>query len=160
MYGNIVEDIFRENRNMVENKLKTYCPETIKKLSSIYDNLMSSNSEDWANAINTCRRILKELADKLYPPTTETKTIGKKEIRLKEEQYINRLIQYIDSKSKSKTYENVVGSSLKDIGKKLDALNKAACKGTHKNITKFEANRYMIYTYLFLGDILSLEENS
>ena len=158
LYGNIVEDIFRINRNMVENKLKEHCPETIKKLSSVYDNLSSSNSEDWANAIHTCRRILKELANTLYPPTNEIILAGRKEIKLGEEQYINRLIQYINSKSKSKTYKEIVGSSLEDIGNKLDALNNAACKGTHDNVTQFESNRYLIYTYLFLGDILSLEE--
>ena len=108
-------------------------------------------------AIHSCRRILKEVADNLYPSTDEVIKIGKKEIKLGEEQYINRLIQYIDGKSNSKTYKNIVGSSLEDIGKKLDALNDAACKGTHADVTKFEAERYLIYTYLFLGDILSLE---
>lgn len=158
LYGNLVEDIFRTNRNIVDEKLVNYCPETIKKLSSIYDNLSSSNKEDWSNAIHSCRRILKEVADNLYPSTDEIIKIGKKEIKLGEEQYINRLIQYIDGKSNSKTYKNIVGSSLEDIGKKLDALNDAACKGTHTDVTKFEAERYLIYTYLFLGDILSLED--
>lgn len=159
LYGNLVEDIFRVNRNLVDEKLINYCPETIKKLSSIYDNLASSNEEDWANAIHSCRRILKEVADNLYPPTDKTIKVGKKEIKLGEEQYINRLIQYIDNKSDSKTYKNIVGSSLEDIGNKLDALNDAACKGTHNIVTKFEAQRYLIYTYLFLGDILSLDDS-
>lgn len=156
LYGNIVEDIFRRNRNTVDNELLNTCPEAIKKLSSIYDNLSSSNEEDWANAIHSCRRILKEVADNLYPPTDKTISVGKKEIKLGEEQYINRLIQYIDSNSASKTYKSIVGTSLEDIGNKLDALNNAACKGTHNKLTKFEAERYLIYTYLFLGDILSL----
>ena len=83
--------------------------------------------------------------------------IGKKEIKLGEDQYINRLIQYIDLKSDSKTYSSIVGAELSDIGNKIDALNNAACKGTHNKVTKFEAERYLIYTYLFLGDLLSLE---
>ena len=29
----------------------------------------------------------------------------------------------------------------------------------HDIVTKFEAQRYLIYTYLFLGDILSLEDS-
>lgn len=156
LYGNIVEDIFRKNRNIVDGKLISVCPETIKKLSSIYDNLSSSNEEDWANAIHSCRRILKEVADNLFPPTDEIIHVGKKEIKLGEEQYINRLIQYITGKSTSKTYKDIVGRTIEDIGNKLDALNNAACKGTHDKVTKFEAERYLIYTYLFLGDILSL----
>lgn len=158
LYGNLVEDIFRKNRNIVDSKLMNYCPEAIKKLSSIYDNISSSNEEDWANAIHSCRRILKEVADNLYPPTDKAIKVGTKEIKLGEDQYINRLIQYIDSKSDSKTYNSIVGAELSDIGNKIDALNNAACKGTHDKVTRFEAERYLIYTYLFLGDLLSLEK--
>ena len=39
------------------------------------------------------------------------------------------------------------------------SYNVAACKGTHDIVTKFEAQRYLIYTYLFLGDILSLDDS-
>ncbi len=159
IYGNIVEDIFRENRNDVDIKLKDICPDTIKKFSSVYDNLKSSSQEDWANAIHSCRRILKEVADVLYPATKNDIEVDGKKIKLGSEQYINRLIQYINSKSKSKTFSKVVGTTLNDIGNKLDALNNAVCKGTHDDISKKEAERYLIYTYLFLGDILNLKED-
>ena len=155
-YSNTVEDIFNEKRKSVDVKLLKLCPETIKKFSSIFLNMDSDNSEDWANAVHTCRRILKEVADNLYPPTNESIIIGKKEIKLGEEQYINRLIQYIESKSESSTYNAVVGSNLSYIGNRIDAINEAACKGTHAEIDLNEAKSYIIYTYLLLGDILNL----
>ncbi len=156
-YSNTVEDIFNEKRNSVDIKLLKVCPETIKKFSSIFLNMDSINPEDWANAVHTCRRILKEVADNLYPPQKESIVVGKKEIKLGEEQYINRLIQYIESKSKSSTYNAVVGSNLSYIGNRIDAINEAACKGTHDEINLNEAKSYIIYTYLLLGDILDLE---
>ena len=80
----------------------------------------------------------------------------KKEIKLGKEQYVNRLIQYIESKSSSSTYKEVIGSSLSYIGNRIDSINNAACKGTHNEIDLNEAKSYVIYTYLLLGDILSL----
>lgn len=157
LYSNTVEDIFNEKRKMVDVKLLNLCPEAIKKLSSIFSNIDSTNSEDWANAVHTCRRMLKEVADNLYPPKTESIFIGKKEIKLGEEQYINRLIQYIESKSTSSTYNSVIGSTLEYIGNRIDSVNNAACKGTHDEINLNEAKSYIIYTYLLLGDILDLE---
>lgn len=156
-YSNTIEDIFNEKRKIVDVKLLNICPETIKKFSSIFLNMDSTNSEDWANAVHTFRRILKEVADNLYPPKTESIFVGKKEIKLGEEQYINRLIQYIETKSKSSTYNAVVGSNLSYIGNRIDSVNNAACKGTHDEINLNEAKSYVIYTYLLLGDILSLE---
>lgn len=155
-YSNTIEDIFTEKRKLVDVKLLDVCPETIKKFSSIFSNMDSNNSEDWANAVHTCRRILKEVADNLYPPKSESILVGKKEIKLGKEQYVNRLIQYIESKSSSSTYKEVIGSSLSYIGNRIDSINNAACKGTHNEIDLNEAKSYVIYTYLLLGDILSL----
>jgi hypothetical protein len=46
---------------------------------------------------------------------------------------------------------------LRFIGERLDAIFKAAQKGSHASITtRDEAERYVIYTYMLTGDILSL----
>ncbi|RLQ84943.1 hypothetical protein D9754_16530 [Planomicrobium sp. Y74] len=137
--------------------MKDISPKSIQKFVSVYENLKSSNNEDWANAVHTCRRIIKEVADVLYPPSDELITLpsGKK-IKVGEEQYINRLIQYIESKSDSGSFKAIVGSNLEFIGNRLDGIHNAANKGTHTEVTLEEAERYIIYTYLLIGDILSL----
>ncbi len=156
VYGNIVEDIFTESRMKVNEKLGEYCPKSIEKFVSVYENLSSDNPEDYANAVHSCRRILLDLADALYPPSDTPIEINGKKIKVGSDQYINRLIQYISSKSGSKTYNDVVGSDLGSIGMRLDAINDAACKGTHTDVTKDEATRYIIHTYLLISDIISL----
>ncbi|WP_347941351.1 hypothetical protein AAEY33_03910 [Peribacillus simplex] len=156
-FGEITEDIFTRKRKSVDTTLKDISPEAIQKFISVYENLKSDNDEDWANAVHTCRRIIKEVADALYPPSDEPITLpGGKTIKIGEDQYINRLIQYINSKSTSEKFSSIVGSHLKFIGERLDGVHEAANKGTHAEVTLDEAERYIIYTYLVIGDILSL----
>lgn len=158
-FGDITEDIFTRKRQTVDTALKDICPEAIQKFISVYENLKSDNDEDWANAVHTCRRIIKEVADSLYPPSDKPIELsGGKTIKIGEDQYINRLIQYIDSKSTSEKFSSIVGSHLKFIGERLDGINGAANKGTHAEVTLEEAERYIIYTYLVIGDILSLDD--
>ena len=104
------------------------------------------------------------MADKLYPPDVQsvTKEDGK-QIKVGEDQYINRLILYVESKSSSDKFNSIVGSQLSFLGERLDSVHEATNKGTHHEVTLEEAERYIIYTYLLLGDILSLnieQENS
>ena len=156
-YGNIIEDIFTKTRFAVDTSLMKLCPEAIKKFISVYDNMDSENPEDWANAIHSCRRILNDFADSIYPPNDEPiKLSNGKVIKVGKDQYINRLVQFISNKSKSETYTAIVGSDLGSIGERLDAINNAVCKGTHSKLTKDEAARYLIHTYLLIGDIIQL----
>lgn len=155
-YGDFVEDIFNKNREIVNKKLSELCPEAIQKFVSVYENMDSSNPEDWSNAVHSCRRIIKDVADSLYKPSEENIISNGKSIKIGNDNYINRLILFIESKSNNKTYNSVIKSNLNSIGEKLDSINNAVCKGTHTNVEKYEAERYVIYTYLLLGDIISL----
>ncbi|WP_110989543.1 hypothetical protein, partial [Acinetobacter baumannii] len=59
----------------------------------------------------------------------------------------------------SKRFEEIVGSHMKYLGERLDAIFQAAQKGSHDIISsREEADRYVIYTYLVIGDILSLDD--
>ena len=62
------DSIFSQFRKEADEKLETLAPSILGKLTSVYDNLGSENPEDWANAVHSCRRILVDLADALYPP--------------------------------------------------------------------------------------------
>jgi hypothetical protein len=156
-FGEITGDIFLRKRNRVDTTLKESCPVAIKKFISVYENLNSENDEDWANAVHSCRRILKELADQLYPPSEEN-FVNKngKEIKIGNDQYINRLMLYIESKANSNTFKTIVGSHINYIGERIDSIADASNKGSHHEVSKSEAETYIIYTYLIIGDILEL----
>ncbi len=157
-YGNIIEDIFTKAKLEVNDKLSSLCPQTIKKFVAVYNNMDSNNPEDWANAVHSCRRILLDLADALYPPRDEPIDKNGRKIMVGPDQYKNRLMQFIENKSESKTYAKIVGYDLSSIGDRLDAIYSAVCKGTHTEISKSEASRYLIHTYLLISDIVSLDE--
>lgn len=158
-YSNVVDDIFARTSIKIAERIQELVPDEVRKFNAIHENLLSNNSEDWANAVHSSRRLFQSLSDKLYPPREdiEKDINGKKTtIKLGKEQYINRLIAYIEEKSSSGNFISVVGSKLKYIGERLDAIYGATNKGTHEVVTKEEAERYVIYTYIIIGDILSL----
>ncbi len=159
-YSQLAYDLFSALRIRVDSLLTELLPQSITKLSSIYDNLVSPNPEDWSNAAHSCRKVLQDLADVVLPATTETRTIdrnGKRQtISLGPDQYKNRLMVYVSDNSDSETYEGIVGSTLEFIGDRLDAILKGAQKGSRGTISKEEAERYVVHTYMLVGDILFL----
>lgn len=159
-FSGIAQDIFSRLRSRIDSLLGEIVPESTKRFAAIYDNLASENEEDWSNAVHSCRRILQDLADALFPPRSD-RTIevsGKpRVIHLGSENYINRLIAYIEEKANSERFEAIVGSHLRFVGERLDATFQAAQKGSHTTITtQQEADRYVVYTYMIVGDLLSL----
>jgi AbiTii-like protein len=162
-FSGIADDIFTRIRERVDQKIGQLVPDAVQKFSAVYDNLLSENPEDWSNAVHSCRRILEELADVLFPATNEeqVKVIDGKtrQIKLGKEQYINRIIAFIEDKSNSERFTAIVGSELAYLGDRLDSIFEATQKGSHTTIvSKVEADRYVVYTYLLVGDILSLYE--
>lgn len=155
-YGNITESIFDQKRTFVDLKLKEICPDAISKFVSVYNNLRSDNEEDWANSVHSCRRILKDLADSIYPPSEIDVVTSGKKIKVGNENYVNRLMLFIESKEGGNSFESIVGSHLKYIGERIDSIYEAANKGTHSSVQKSEAERYIIYTYIIISDILQL----
>lgn len=164
-FSGIAEDLFTRVRERVDSTIGQIIPEAAKKMTSVYNNLQSDNPEDWSNAVHSCRRVLQELADSLFPPTNsirEREINGKiVSIKLGRDQYINRLLAYVEDTSESTRFQELVGSHMKFLADRLDSIFKAAQKGSHSTIMKREeADRHVIYTYLIVGDILSLKKST
>lgn len=161
-YSGIAEDVFSRIRDQVDSKVGEIVPDSVQKFTAVYDNLISENPEDWSNAVHSCRRILQDLADATFPPQADriTEHGGKsKTIKLGPDNYINRIICFVEDNSDSQRFNEIVGSHLKFIGERLDSVFKAAQKGSHDNIvSREEADRYVVYTYMVVGDILSLKQ--
>ena len=159
-FAGVADDVFGRIRSTVDSAIGFTVPDAVKKLAAVYENLRSDNPEDWANAAHSCRRVLQDLADAVFPAQVKTRTRkvnGKNvEIKLGADQYINRLVAHIEDSSDSDRFNEIVGTHLGYMGDRLDALFGAAQKGSHATVTREEADRCVVYTYLLVGDILSL----
>jgi len=159
-YSGIADDVFSRIRQRVDSSIGETVPDAVQKLSSAYDNLRSTNPEDWSNAVHSCRRILQDLADAVCAPQEDRSVIingGKQPIKMGKDKYVNRIITFVQDHSESKRFQSIVGSHLRFLGDRLDSIFKAAQKGSHAVIVnQAEADRYVVYTYLILGDVLSL----
>jgi hypothetical protein len=160
-FSGIADDVFSRIRQRVDSSIGKAIPAAVKRLSSIYDNLASENPEDWSNAAHGCRRVLMDLADAVFPPTDQTrsKLVGGKETKIKlgKENYINRIRCFVEDHSNSERFSEIVGSHADFLGDRLESIVEAANKGTHADIiSREEADRYVVYTYLLVGDVLTL----
>ncbi|WP_218574902.1 hypothetical protein, partial [Pseudomonas sp. GXM4] len=133
-FSAVASDVFDRARFKVDKSVAELIPDAVKKFSAVYDNLLSQNEEDWSNAVHSCRRILQDAANVLYP-AREDKIINpgpkQKIIKLGEDNYINRLVAYVEDNSTSERFEEIVGSHMKYLGERLDAIFQAAQKGSH-----------------------------
>lgn len=164
-FSGVASDAFSRIRELVDTSIGSLVPTAVQKFSAIYDNLQSENPEDWSNAVHSCRRVLQDLADALFPPTDtpREKTGGGKsiEIKLGPDHYINRLMCFAEDHEKSERSAEIIGSQLTYLGNRLDALFQAAQKGSHSVISsRDEADRYVVYTYMLVGDLLRVRQST
>lgn len=160
-FSGIADDVFTRIRLRVDSSIGNLLPDSVKKFNAVYDNLQSENSEDWSNAVHSCRRILQDLADVIFPAIDESRVKAGKKINLGKDSYINRIMCFVEDSSNSERFQHLVGSHLEFLGERLDSIFKASQKGSHANIlAREEADRYVAYTYLVVGDILTLWNES
>jgi hypothetical protein len=158
-YSGIADDIFSRVRERVDGRIGAHVPDAVQKLAAVYTNLASENMEDWSNAVHSCRRILQDMADAIFPARDDSeKEVNGKIVKIKlgPDNYVNRIIAFVEGKSDSERFQSIVGSHLKFVGERLDSVFQAAQKGSHASVGKDEADRYVVYTYLIVGDVLSL----
>ena len=150
MLGDIPRRQFDVIRERVDELLLDICPEAIEKFMAAYDRLGSSSSEDWSLALTATRRVIKAVADSIYPPR-ETKPGERK---LGKEQYINRLWAFLDENLDQGSNKDLAKAHVDYLGSFLQRLNEKASKGVHTQVSYDEAVRAVLYTYLTLGDVL------
>ena len=163
-FGNVATTVFSEYRARVENEFSKISKENLLKLQAIEDKINSDNPELYSQALTTCRRLFegtaKELFDKYFPDYKDKKYTTKsgREIDVSGEHYKNKLsavIEKLEDKSPSKS---MVGSNVIYLLDWMDNLTDLQCKGVHHEVTRQDATRCIIQTYICLGDILSLQD--
>jgi len=161
LYGQLQSDIFERNRQYVDSKLKAIAPDALDQFVSVYRRMSEGDMEARSQALLSCRRILKSLADNLYP-ATEKPVVGPdgKERALTDDKYISRLWQFVAEKVKGTAAGDLSLAQINDFGSRIDRIYDLTCKGTHSEVSEFEVYQCVIQTYLLVGDILRIAEQA
>lgn len=156
-FENVTETLFQKTKRIVDEKLTMLCPDAIKKLVAAYNRFDSTNEEELSQAMSSCRNVLKEFADAVYPPSKD-KYIRRdgSEISVTDDKYKNRLIAFIEENEK-RTNKVYLQARTSDLVARIHSLNDLLSKGTHIGIDKEYVNICIIDTYLVLGSMLNYE---
>ncbi|EML1139379.1 hypothetical protein KWK98_019370 [Clostridioides difficile] len=166
LFGNTAESIFGTYRQSVENGFSELSHQTILKLQAIEDKINSDNPELYSQALTTCRRLFENTAIELfnkYFPNFEGKlykTRSGKEIDVSGDHFRNKISAVIEILQEKSTKKTLVGSSILYTIDWIENLSNLQNKGVHAEITKDDAVKCIIHTYICLGDILSLESKN
>jgi len=159
LFGQIHADIFEQNRLYVEVRLGQLCPDALAQFTSAYRHTHSNDPESSAQALLSCRRLLKSLADVLYPPRDEPAIGSDGQMHeLRDERYIARLRQFVFEQTARATSGQLLQAQVQDLGSRLDRLYDLMNKGLHDWVDQFEFNQCLIQTYLVVGDLLRIAD--
>lgn len=159
--GEATAETFDRLRSYVDRQLTTISPLALEQFQAAYRRLKDGGDEDRAHALTSCRRVLKTLADELYPARSRPVTgLDGKEHVLNDAAFVNRLLQYVVETVGKHENGAVVQATLEDVDARLRALNELASKGVHAHATTYEVDTCVVQTYLVVADVLRLRERA
>lgn len=159
LVGRAASDIFEETREYVDSQLQVISDKALAQLAAAYSRQEATDPEAGSHALTSCRRVLKSLADALYPPTDEVVRGGDgRERKMSDDKYISRLMQLASEAMTGSGSRSLLQAQLSDLAARLDALHAACSKGVHDDVSDFEVNQCVIQTYLLCGDMLRLQD--
>ncbi|MGK2240919.1 MAG: hypothetical protein ACI9JD_003486 [Rhodococcus sp. (in: high G+C Gram-positive bacteria)] len=159
--GRINSDFFDGVFLRINSAMEKYAPDAVEKFVAAQERISDGGSEDISHALTSCRRMIKSLADALYPASKE-KIAGLDGIKrsMTDDVYKNRLLQYVVEKVGKHKDGEVLQSVVTDLGSRLDALDGLASKGVHADATLAEAHTCIIQTYMLAGSLLAIADGT
>lgn len=160
-FGEATAETFDRLRSYVDNQLTTIAPPALEQFQAAYRRLKDGGNEDRAHALTSCRRVLKTVADELYPASSKpVKGLDGKERVLNDEKFVNRLVQFVAEAIGKHENGAVVQAAVEDVGERLTALNELASKGVHTKVMNYEVDTCVVQTYLVVADVLRIRERA
>lgn len=159
--GQTESSLFTRGESYVVQRLQEVSPESLEKYRAAELRISEGSAESYAQALTSCRRMIKSLADSLYPPKdVPLKGIDGKERLLGEDQFMNRLMQFAIDRLGKSTHLKLVEETTSSLGNRLNKLNSLASKGVHQEVTLIEAESCLMWTFFLTADFLRIEDGS
>ncbi|CAN7640926.1 hypothetical protein LJR260_004674 [Variovorax paradoxus] len=143
-----------EAQNQVQNYFKARSADVYDKLLKANQLLDSTSNEDQALLLTEVRRAIKAVADHFYAPRPGIhRCQDGVERKLGEEQYANRLYEFVHSEFKRSTSTELLRVETKHLLAFAERLNDLASKGVHADVTASEAKQGLLGLYMFLFNL-------
>lgn len=140
--------------NDVNNYFKERFEDVFYKLVKASQLASSSQTEDAALLLTEVRRVLRAAADFFYPPREGPVVCADGQSRqLGEEQYMNRLEEFLVRKMRTSTAKELATAELKLLATFMRRLNNLASKGVHAEVSHAESRQGLVGLYMFLSTI-------
>jgi hypothetical protein len=153
-FETVTESIFQSTKVAVDKRLAEICPGAMKKFVAAYNRLTSDNPEEWSQAMSSCRNVLKEFADYVFPPRKEhyMRKNGE-ELVVSDDKYKNRLLAFIDM-SAAGDKSKFLASRMTDLETRIHTLNDLLSKGTHVGLELQDVRICVLDAYLLIGSLI------
>ncbi|WP_371782133.1 hypothetical protein [Streptosporangium subroseum] len=158
-YGQVNAEIFERTQRYVDDSLRAIDSSVLDMFHSAYRRVEDGDPESLSHALTSCRRIIKAVADALYPARSEP-VIGEDGVsrKLDDSKYVNRLIHFVSENLGKHGSGEVLQTTLDQLGRRLRSLDGLASKGVHDSVSSQEVDTCVIQTYLTIGDILRIRD--
>jgi phytoene dehydrogenase-like protein len=141
-------------QNEVQNYFKNRSDDVYEKLQKANQFVDSDSSEDMSLLLTEIRRAIKAAADYFFPPeTTPRLCIDGKERTFGDEQYLNRLHEYVQTTFPRSASSDLLRAEFDYLVVFARRLNDISSKGVHANVTAAEAKQGFLGLYLFLFNV-------
>ncbi|MQS15930.1 hypothetical protein F7Q99_27665 [Streptomyces kaniharaensis] len=162
-YTSINESIFGAYKAKVDKLLSEGVPALVEQFTAVYRRLNEAaagdpkrpGSEELAQAVTTCRRILEAVVDHVLPPQKEPSADGHK---LDQPAYRNRLFEFIKRTNESGRVAEMTVALAAGLHDRYTAVSTLTNKGVHASMALRAANLCALNTYIVCGEILLLKE--
>jgi hypothetical protein len=141
-------------QNEVQNYFKTRSDDVYEKLLKANQLVNSESREDLSLLLTQVRRAIKAVADHFYPsvPGTIRCSDGIERV-LGEDQYLNRLHEFVYSRFPRSTSLELLRAELDHLLAFAKRLNDIASKGVHADVSMLEAKQGFLGLYMFLYNL-------
>ena len=146
-FGDAAQTIFEAHRARVDALLNDAAADAITSLKSVNMRVLEGDAEAMSQALNSCRRLIYALADKLVTPTNTPAVVDGKSYDLGADKYLNRIYEHMRRHGASKSRRDHIDSMLKTLHSRLSA-------GLKTGVSADEGRSLVLTTYLVLGEVL------
>lgn len=145
-FGGVAESIFRDHQIAIDRLLIASAADVLEKIPSITARLAEGDTEAISQAMNSCRRMVKALADAKQPG--ENREVGDGDrYSIATDKVLNRIKYYLSQHCTSESRRDRLNRNLRAIWERTAA-------GAHSDISSEEARALFLQTYLTLGETL------